>query len=366
VTITFTTELADLTAAGIYTLDVFIALTGDEDMSNDTLLGAVVQNYGSSTPMTQSNTTATAIPDGDLNGVSSELFFCGLPTSLDGCLEIESVTIDSLVHGWMSDIDLYLISPAGDTVELSTDNGGTGDNMFNVVFSDTATNDITLQTDGIADSIYHTEEVDGFASLYDGQDPNGSWSVVAVDDLGGFSGSLLGWSMTFVDNSPMPVLTYSDTTICLTQVLTVMSDPYDSWLWSTGNNGQSADLFGNVLGLGTHEVFVTVDQDGCTGVSNSFTLTVDACAGIAELGALSIDIYPNPSNGQIVVDITGETEGLNVSILDINGKLIQSEQIGKVTTGVRKAIDLRNVSKGMYFIKLDDGKDAVTQKLVIQ
>jgi hypothetical protein len=137
-------------------------------------------------------------------------------------------------------------------------------------------------------------------------------------------------------------------------------------LWSTGNNSQSIDLFGDVLGLGTTEVFVTVDEGGCTAVSNSFILTVDACAGIAELGALSIDIYPNPSNGQIVIDVAGETDGLNISILDINGKLIQSEQIGKVTTGVRKAIDLRNVSKGMYFIKLDDGKDAVTQKLVIQ
>ena len=366
VTITTSTELADLSAAGVYSIDVFTALAGDEDMNNDTLFGAMVENFGTSTPMSQSNTTATPIPDGDLAGVASQIFFCGLPTSLDGCLEIESVTIDSLVHGWMEDIDLYLVSPAGDTVELSTDNGGTGDNMFNVVFSDTASNDITLQTDGIADSIYHTEEVDGFASLYNGQDPNGAWSLIAVDDEGIFSGTLLGWSMTFVDNSPTPTLNYSDTTICVYGTMTVMSDPYDSYLWSTGNNTQSAELFGNVLGLGTTEVFVTVDQDGCTGVSNSFILTVDACAGIAELGALSIDIYPNPSNGQIVVDIAGETEGLNVSILDVNGKLVQSETIGKVTTSVRKTMDLTSVAKGMYFIKLDDGKDAVTQKLIIQ
>jgi len=366
VTTTTTVEMVDLSIAGVYSIDVFTALAGDEDVSNDTLFAAMVENFGSSTPMSQSNTTATPIPDSDLNGATSDIFFCGLPSSLDGCLEIESVTIDSLVHNWMSDVDLYLISPAGDTIELSTDNGGAGDNMMNVVFSDTSTNDITLQTTGILPGIYHTEEVDGFASLYDGQNPNGSWSILAIDDLGGFAGTLLGWSMNFVNNSPTPVLNYSDTTICLTQVLTVMSDPYDSYLWSTGNNTQSADLFGNVLGLGTYEVFITVEEDGCSGESNSFTLTVDACAGVAELGALSIDIYPNPSNGQIVVDIAGETEGLNVSILDINGKLIQSEQIGKVTTGVRKTIDLRNVSKGMYFIKLDDGNDAVTQKLVIQ
>lgn len=366
VTVTTSTELANLSAAGVYSIDVFTALAGDEDLDNDTLFATVVENFGTSTPLSQSNTTATPIPDGDLNGVTSELFFCGLPENLDGCLKIENVSIDSLVHGWMEDVDLYLISPAGDTVELSTDNGGTGDNMFNVIFSDTSSNDITLQINGIADSTYSTEEPSGFASLYDGQDPNGAWSLLVIDDAGAFSGTLFAWSMTFTDNSPNPNISYSDTTICLTQALTVTADSYDAWLWSTGNNTQSADLFGNVLGLGDYEVFVTVDENGCTGVSNSFILTVDACAGIAELGALSIDIYPNPSNGQIVVDITGETEGLNVSILDINGKLIQSETIGKVTSGVRKAINLTSVSKGMYFIKLDDGKDAVTQKLVIQ
>jgi len=366
VTITYSTELADLSAQGVYSIDVFTALSGDEDMSNDTLFAIEVENLGSSTPLSQTEEPGSVINSTITEGTTSEMFFCGLPTSLDGCLEIDNVTIDSIAHTWLSDLDIYLISPAGDTVELSTDNGGSGDDMVNVVFSDTSTNDITLQTAGIVSGVYNTEDALGFAGLYDGQNPNGAWSLWITDDVGGDNGVLVSWSMTFVDNSPMPSLAYSDTTICLTQVLTVTTEPYDSWLWSTGNNGQSIDLFGNVLGLGTTEVFVTVDQDGCTGVSNSFTLTVDACAGIAELGALSIDIYPNPSNGQIVVDVAGETDGLNISILDINGKLIQSEQIGKVTTGVRKAIDLRNVSKGMYFIKLDDGKDAVTQKLVIQ
>lgn len=366
VTITTSTELADLSATSVYTIDVFTALAGDEIMSNDTLFDTVIENLGTATPLSQ-----TVEPVAELNstiseGTTSQMFFCGLPNSLDGCLEIENLTIDSIGHTFLADLDIYLISPAGDTLELSTDNGGSGDDMVNVVFSDTSSNYISTQTSGIPSDIYHTEDSLGFAAFYDGQDPNGAWSLWITDDAGGDNGELVSWSMTFADNSPTPVLDYTDTTICVYGTLELMSDPYDSYLWSTGHNTQSIELFGNVLGLGTTEVSVTVDQDGCTGVSNSFILTVDACAGVAELGALNIDIYPNPSNGQIVVDIAGETEGLNVSILDINGKLVQSELIGKVTTGVRKAIDLTNVAKGMYFIKLDDGKDAVTQKLIIQ
>ena len=47
----------------------------------------------------------------------SEIFFCGLPTSLDGCLEIANVTIDSIGHTFVG-IDMFLISPAGDTLDF--------------------------------------------------------------------------------------------------------------------------------------------------------------------------------------------------------------------------------------------------------
>jgi len=364
--ITFSTELADLTIEDVYSIDVFVSLVGDEDNSNDSLFGSIVENFGSSTPISQSQNAVVPIPDSSPVGAASEIFFCGLPPALDGCLEIDNVTIDSIAHTWLSDLDIYLVSPAGDTLELSTGNGGSGDNMSNVVFSDTSSNDITLQATDILPGIYHTENPEGFASLYDGQNPNGAWSLLAYDNFGGDVGSIIGWSMTFVDNSPTPQLAYTDTTICLTQVLSVTSDPYDSYLWSTGNNSQTAQLFGNVLGLGTHEIFVTVDQNGCSGVSNSFTLTVSACTGISELGNLTIDVYPNPSNGQIVLDINGDSEGFAMIVVDVNGKLVYSERIASVNSNLRKAIDLSNLSKGIYFLKLEDGTESIARKLIIQ
>lgn len=366
VTYTFSSELADLATVGMHSIDVFTALTGDEDMTSDSLFGYMVENFGSSTPLSQTSTQSVAIPDGDFDGATSEIFFCGLP-ELDGCLEIVNVTIDSLSHGWMQDVDLYLLSPAGDTLELSTDNGGSGDNMYNVVFTDTSSNDITLQADGIAAGYYAVEDSLGFAGLYDGQDPNGSWSLLAIDDEGIFAGTLLGWSMTFQDNSPTPMLAQGDTTICVTQVLTVgIDDMYDSYLWSTGNNTQEIDLFGDILGLGTTEVSVTVDEDGCTGTSNSFILTVDACAGIDELAGLTIDMYPNPTVGNVVLDIAGESNGFVLEIVDVNGKLVYTETIGEINSGLRRTIDLSNVANGLYFLKLDDGTSSTTRKLMKQ
>lgn len=366
VSYTFNTEMADLSVAGDHFIDVFTGLVGDENLDTDTLFGNLVTNHGDLTPTTQTEMPGSAISSTILEGTTSQMFFCGLPSALDGCLEIESVTIDSITHTWLADLSLSLISPAGDTVLLSAGNGGTLDDMSNVVFTDTSTNDITLQVADILPGFYHTQDVDGLAGLYNGQDPNGAWSLWIQDLAGGDDGTLISWSMSFVDNSPTPTLAYADTTICLSQVLEVASDAYDSYLWSTGHNTQTAELFGNVLGIGTHDVSVTVDQSGCTGVSNSFVLTVDACAGIEEFGDLTIDVYPNPSNGQIVLDITGESDGLMLQVVDMHGKLVYSDSTGAIASGLRKTVDLTSLASGMYFLKLDNGSSSATKKIIKQ
>jgi hypothetical protein len=173
--------------------------------------------------------------------------------------------------------------------------------------------------------------------------------------------------MSFVDNSPTPMLTNEDTVICLNHVLTIgITETYDSYLWSTGHNTQSIELFGSVLGLGDHEIAVTVDQNGCTGMSNSFTVTVDACLGVTELDGLSVNIYPNPSNGQIVLDVTGESEALMLTLVDMHGKLVYTETLNAISNGLRKQIDLGELAKGVYFVRLEAGNDSMTRKLVIQ
>lgn len=366
VTYTFTTQLADLSAIGLHTIDVFTALAGDEYTDSDSLFGFIVENHGDLSPMTITEAPGAIISAELLQGTTSQMFFCGLPNVLDGCLQIASVTIDSIEHTWLSDLSIYLISPAGDSVELSTGNGGSGDNMSNVIFTDASTNDITLQVADIIPGEYHTQDPLGFEGLYDGQNPNGAWSLYIADLFGGDDGVLISWTMSFINNNPMPVINASDTTICLTQVLNVGVDQYDSYLWSNGGNTQNINLSGSVLGLGAHEIHVTVDNNGCTGISNSFILTVDACAGVEELGNLTIETYPNPTNGELILAISGESSGLNISLTDMHGKVVFITSTGAIRSGLRRSIDLSSLANGMYFMKLDDGTAATTRKVIKQ
>ena len=98
-------------------------------------------------------------------------------------------------------MDIYLISPENDTVELSTDNGGSGADMINVSFANNTGNDITLQTSGIIPGVYNPEEGGGFSKLI-GSNPNGLWRLIIVDDASSDYGVLHKATMSFKNDNP--------------------------------------------------------------------------------------------------------------------------------------------------------------------
>ena len=50
----------------------------------------------------------------------------------------EDVKIGNITHTYNSDLDIFLIAPNGTRVELSTDNGTSGDNFIDTIFDDAA------------------------------------------------------------------------------------------------------------------------------------------------------------------------------------------------------------------------------------
>src|SRR6056297_196602 len=113
--------------------------------------------------------------------------------------EIENVTID-ITHTWNSDLEIDLISPDGTVWDLSSDNGGSGNNFSNTVFQDGAPS-ITTGTSPFAGT-FQTEE-GPFATGFAGDNVNGEWTLSICDDAGGDSGDLLSYSITFLSlNDP--------------------------------------------------------------------------------------------------------------------------------------------------------------------
>ena len=143
---------------------------------------------------------------------------------------IDKICINYLEHPWVDDLDIYLVSPDGAILELSTDNGGNGGNgsgldiFDNVCFTPSALRSITDSNSGPPYTGDYLPE--GSFDLFFGGTVNGTWTLQIVDDSPGFDGTIFGWSIHFVN----PYLqNYAWSTQELTESITVQSDTTNSY-----------------------------------------------------------------------------------------------------------------------------------------
>lgn len=112
-----------------------------------------------------------------------------------------------------------------------------------------------------------------------------------------------------------------------------------------------------------------VDENGCT--VNSFTseytfMDDSPCAtGIEEYG-LSMDVFPNPSNGQFTVQYALDHQSkLELVVYDMMGRQVtESFQLAALTG--TQVVDLSNEAEGVYTLRvIIDGDNMVQQRLVL-
>lgn len=122
----------------------------------------------------------------------------GIAGKIDYSWGIYGVTVN-LKHSKSSDLNIFIVSPDGTVIELSSGNGGSkGQNYTSTTFSNKATQKITEA----AAPFQGTFKPEGsLGVLNNGQNPNGSWSLV-IDDLrpGTDTGYLNDWKIIFNSN----------------------------------------------------------------------------------------------------------------------------------------------------------------------
>ena len=90
---------------------------------------------------------------------------------------------------------------------------------------------------------------------------------------------------------------------------------------------------------GNYAVEVTVND--CSEISECMTI---ATIGLNELSVTGMSVYPNPSNGQVTIEVAAATE---VVIYDMIGNIVYAETAG----AGKNTIDLTTAATGMYTIK---------------
>ena len=167
--------------------------------------GVVPPNCASSVDTFLSTDTPIAIPDGPGGIAASTITVSGVNTYLQ---DLDLFT--DIPHTFAADLHITVTSPAGTAVTLTTDNGGTNDNVFaGTTWDDDAgdTNPPGPVTDNtFANAVVETPLVpeEAFAAFI-GEDPNGTWTLDIVDDAGQDIGTLNSWSVTLTTLTATPI-----------------------------------------------------------------------------------------------------------------------------------------------------------------
>jgi subtilisin-like proprotein convertase family protein len=111
----------------------------------------------------------------------------------------------SITHTWNADLVITLISPLATTCDISSNNGGANDNVFNgTLFDDQSLNSVVsyAYVNGVAAPNLRPEQ--SMNTAFRGQNANGTWTLQIQDTAGADIGNLSAWSLTITDGVLTP------------------------------------------------------------------------------------------------------------------------------------------------------------------
>lgn len=187
------------------------------------------------------NQTPVAIPDNDVNGVTSTI-------EINDPLQVFGVNASlDISHTWIGDLVVSLTSPAGTQAVLHNGSGGSAD-------------DIVQSYD---------------LSVFDGEMATGVWTLAITDNAAGDNGTLNSWGFTLTalgEVAPAaPTANFEYTKAALTVIFNNTSDDINddivSYEWNFGDGSSSMEMSPTYTysAVGDYQVSLTVtDSAGQT------------------------------------------------------------------------------------------------------
>lgn len=93
---------------------------------------------------------------------------------------------------------------------------------------------------------------------------------------------------------------------------------------------------------------------------NKFTL--NGAVGVEELHeAVDVQVYPNPVGDRLEISLQqADLENMQLEIFDLTGRAMFTQTV----SGVHEVLAVNNVSKGVYLLRVTNGKASVTRRFV--
>ena len=175
------------------------------------------------------------------------------------------------------------------------------------------------------------------------------------------------FTVTVVDTT-LPVITCpTNLTTCdsvVTGISPTISDNCGNetvtYLLSGATTGSgNGDANGMLFNVGITTVQYTVADTSGNVDTCSFVVEVQSCVGINESSLNNIEIFPNPTNGIIIVDFSSSVSLVDYTLMSIDGKTVAQ---GKFS-GTKLMLNLENEPQGIYFLKVENETINYVQKV---
>lgn len=98
---------------------------------------------------------------------------------------------------------------------------------------------------------------------------------------------------------------------------------------------------------------------------NSTNFSIDSAASVGDELFSNFKLFPNPSNGMITVSFDLQSSDVNIELFDLRGRKIKTSEFKAIGTSFSKALNYQSVAKGLYILKITNGNNRISKKIVI-
>ena len=123
----------------------------------------------------------------------------------------------------------------------------------------------------------------------------------------------------------------------------------------------NADIIGEVIPSSSADI--TGPASEFNGTAQIFgTSLANISLGVASNTIAGFGVYPNPVKGNSLTVTTSSTEAKTVNIFNVLGRKVFSQRF----SSMNKTMDISGISSGVYIMKVSEGNNIATKKLIIE
>jgi len=227
--------------------------------------------------------------------------------------------------------------------------------------------DTGLSSDGIYQIVFIDEE-NGYVELYDGTgafvsllrttDGGNTWT-----DISPSANFFVYYGLCYVPKTTNTLVSAGYDPITFVYGSSYSLDGGDTWTTIDDSVIHLAvSFYDNITGW-SGDVNSDVSTGGMWKYSSGFVAT-----GVENSNTnFKFNLYPNPGDGLFYFSFDAQnTEPIHIIITDAMGKIVFNQDYKDKSQTWLRSIDLRHLSKGVYFLKMENNGQQTSRKLVIE